>query len=63
MFAFYFESKRERNIDIDNSFEKFMGSIKYLDIEYSKTIWIHFVPDDAGLFHRYEGAKIYFICY
>ncbi len=39
---FYFENRGERNIDIDNSFEKFMGSIKYLDIEYSKTIWIHF---------------------
>lgn len=39
---FYFENNGERNIDVDNSFEKFMGSIKYLDIEYSKTIWIHF---------------------
>lgn len=37
---FHFESKGERNADIDNLFEKFMGSIKYLDVEYAKTIWI-----------------------
>lgn len=39
---FYFESKRERNTDIDSSFEMVMGSIKYLDIEYSKSIWLQF---------------------
>ena len=37
---FHFESKGERNVDIDSSFEKFMGSIRYLDVEYAKTIWI-----------------------
>ncbi len=37
---FHFESKGERNADIDSSFEKFMGSIRYLDVEYAKTIWI-----------------------
>ena len=26
------------------SFEKFFSSIKYLDIEYSKTLWIHLTP-------------------
>ena len=28
----------------DVSFEKFFSSIKYLDIEYSKTLWIHLTP-------------------
>ena len=37
---FHFEGKGERNDDIDSSFEKFMGSLKYLDVEYAKTIWI-----------------------
>ena len=41
---FYFESKGERNTDIDSSFEKFMDSIKYLDIEYSRAVWIYFAP-------------------
>lgn len=39
---FHLENKGERNIDIDSSFEKFMGSIKYLDVEYAKSIWIQF---------------------
>lgn len=37
---FCLESKGERNADIDSSFENFMGSIRYLDVEYAKTIWI-----------------------
>lgn len=41
---FYFESKGERNTDIDSSFEKFMNSIKYLDIEYSRVVWIYSAP-------------------
>ncbi|MDE7203370.1 MAG: SIR2 family protein [Lachnospiraceae bacterium] len=41
---FHLESKRERNVDIDSLFEKFMGSIKYLDVEYAKTIWIELTP-------------------
>lgn len=41
---FHFESKGESNAEIDSLFKKFMGSIKYLDIEYSKTIWIQVAP-------------------
>ncbi len=41
---FYFENKGERNTNIDSSFEKFMDSIKYLDVEYSKSVWIYFAP-------------------
>lgn len=34
----------KENCDQNVSFEKFFSSIKYLDIEYSKTLWIHLTP-------------------
>lgn len=34
----------KENCNQDISFEKFFSSIKYLDIEYSKTLWIHLTP-------------------
>lgn len=34
----------KENYNQDVSFEKFFSSIKYLDIEYSKTLWIHLTP-------------------
>lgn len=37
---FYLYNKEDNYIEIEESFEKFMGSIKYLDVEYAKTVWI-----------------------
>lgn len=34
----------KENCNQDISFEKIFSSIKYLDIEYSKTLWIHLTP-------------------
>lgn len=34
----------KENYNQNISFEKFFSSIKYLDIEYSKTLWIHLTP-------------------
>jgi hypothetical protein len=37
---FYLYNKEDKFIEIEESFEKFMSSIKYLDVEYAKTVWI-----------------------
>lgn len=37
---FYLYNKEDKYIEIEESFEKFMCSIKYLDVEYAKTVWI-----------------------
>ena len=34
----------KENCNQNVSFDKFFSSIKYLDIEYSKTLWIHLTP-------------------
>lgn len=41
------------------SFEKFFSSIKYLDIEYSKTLWIHLTPLLRQSFFAREEAQKY----
>ena len=41
------------------SFEKFFSSIKYLDIEYSKTLWIHLTPLLRQPFFAKEEAQRY----
>ena len=45
--------------DQDVSFEKFFSSIKYLDIEYSKTLWIHLTPLLRQPFFAKEEAQKY----
>lgn len=37
---FYLHNKEDKNIEIEEAFEKFMGSVRYLDVEYAKTVWI-----------------------
>ena len=47
------------NCNQDISFEKFFSSIKYLDIEYSKTLWIHLTPLLRQPFFAKEEAQKY----
>lgn len=47
------------NFNQDVSFEKFFSSIKYLDIEYSKTLWIHLAPLIRQPFFANEEAQRY----
>lgn len=56
---YYFENKGERNTDLDNSFEKFMGSIKYLDVEYAKTVWMELASLITQDFFMGEMAQKY----
>lgn len=37
---FYIEGKGVKSADVDEAFERFMSSIKYLDVEYAKTVWM-----------------------
>ena len=41
------------------SFENFFGSIKYLDIEYAKTLWIHLTPLLRQTFFQGEETQRY----
>lgn len=47
------------NCNQDISFEKFFSSIKYLDIEYSKTLWIHLTSLLRQPFFAKEEAQRY----
>jgi len=38
--VFYLDNKEDKNSVLDEAFDKFIGSIKYLDVEYAKTVWI-----------------------
>ena len=49
----------KENYNQDVSFEKFFSSIKYLDIEYSKTLWIHLTPLLRQPFFATEEAQRY----
>lgn len=49
----------KENYNQDVSFEKFFSSIKYLDIEYSKTLWIHLTPLLRQPFFATEKAQRY----
>lgn len=49
----------KENCNQNVSFEKFFNSIKYLDIEYSKTLWIHLAPLLKRPFFAKEEAQRY----
>ena len=49
----------KENCDQGTSFEKFFSSIKYLDIEYSKTVWIHLAPLIRQPFFAKEETQRY----
>ena len=49
----------KQNCNQNVSFEKFFSSIKYLDIEYSKTLWIHLAPLLKQPFFAKEEAQRY----
>lgn len=49
----------QKDCDQDSSFEKFFSSIKYIDIEYSKTLWIHLAPLLRHPFFAKEKAQRY----
>ncbi len=49
----------KENCNQDVSFEKFFNSIKYLDIEYAKTLWIHLTPLLRKSFFTSEDAQRY----
>ena len=51
----FMKEKCNQNI----SFEKIFSSIKYLDIEYSKTLWIHLTPLLRQPFFAKEEAQRY----
>lgn len=40
---YYLENKEEGNALLDSFFERFLSTIKYLDIEYAKTVWLELV--------------------
>ena len=58
---FYLESQSEKNDDLNKSFEYFMGAIKYLNIEYAKTIWIEMASLIKRSFFMNENAQRYIV--
>lgn len=56
---FYLEFQSENDDDLNKSFENFMGAIKYLDIEYAKTIWIEMASLIKRSFFLNENAQKY----
>lgn len=53
---YYLENKEEGNAILDSFFERFLSTIKYLDIEYAKTVWLELVSLFTQEF--FTGKKI-----
>lgn len=56
---YYLENKGERNTELDDSFERFMSSIKYLDIEYAKKVWMELATLITHDYFMEEKAQKY----
>lgn len=56
---YYLGDKQISNNDIDDSFGNFMSSIKYLDVEYAKTVWMELGSLITQDFFMNERAQKY----
>lgn len=55
---FFLYNKEDKNIKVEESFERFMSSIRYLDVEYAKTVWIQLAAlITQGFFMNMKAQK------